>query len=161
MARKKKTEHNYAPRIANRRANHDYHIGDKLECGIVLRGSEVKSVRLGKVSLGEGYAAVDEKTMQLELHNVDIARYPHAGEHQHAPKRPRVLLAHKREVAKLIGQSSAKGTTLVPLAMYFVRGRVKVEIGVGTGKKQFDKRQDLKKQQSDRDIRRAMTRKVL
>lgn len=161
MARKKQTQHSFAPRIVNRKAHHDYHIGDTLECGVSLLGSEVKSVRLGRVSLAEGYVSVDERAGRLTLHNVDIALYPHAGEHQHAPKRPRTLLAHKREIAKLAGQVSTKGATLVPMAMYFVRGRIKLEVGVGTGKKQFDKRQDLKKKQSDRDIQRAMTRKIL
>ncbi len=164
MARNKRKAdaHNYEPRIVNRRARHDYHIGETLECGIQLMGSEVKSVRMGRVSLAEGYAAIDGDPPQLTLLNVDIAAYPHASDsHQHAPKRPRKLLAHRRQIAKFAGLSSTKGVTIVPMAMYFVRGRVKLEIGLGTGKKQYDKRQDLKKQQSDRDIRRAMTRKVL
>ena len=162
MARKKTNPHNFEPRIVNRKARHDYHIGETLECGIQLTGSEVKSVRLGHVSLAEGYGRIDGHPPQLELVNVDIAHYPQASdEHQHAPKRPRRLLAHRRQIDKFAGLSSTKGVTIVPLAMYFVHGRVKVEIGLGTGKKQFDKRQDLKKQQSDRDIRRAMTRKVI
>ena len=168
MARKKPQTHNFEPRIANRRAHHDYLITETLECGIQLVGSEVKSVRLGRVQLAEGYAVIEEdrsdptRRPELLLLNVDIGLYPHAaGEQQHAPRRSRRLLAHRRQIDKFAGLAASKGTTLVPLAMYFVRGRIKLEIGVGTGKKQFDKRQDLKKKQSDRDIQRAMTRKVI
>ena len=161
MAKNKKQKHNYAPRIFNRRATFDYHISDKLECGIKLLGTEVKAVRLGLVSLAEGYVAIDPKTEQLQLLNVDIAHYPQAGPIQHEPKRIRPLLAHKREIRSLFGKTTAKGVTLVPMAMYFVRGMAKLEVGVGTGKKQQDKRQDIRKAEADREIRRAMTRKIL
>ena len=157
----KKSAHNYAPRIVNRRATHDYLISDKLEVGVKLLGSEVKSVRLGHVSLAEGYVAIDPKRLTLQLFNVDIAHYPQAGPLQHDPKRIRTLLAHKREINSLLGKSSAKGVTLVPMAMYFVDGRIKLEIGVGVGKKHYDKRQDLKKAEADREMRRAMARQVL
>lgn len=156
-----KKNDNLSPRIVNRRALHDYHITEKLETGIVLTGSEVKSIRNAQVSLAEGYARVDPATMELYLHNVDIALYPHAGVNQHAPKAPRKLLAHRREIEKLLGATTAKGTTLVPLAMYFKNGRVKVEIGVGVGKRAYDKRQDIRKKTADREIRRGMTRKVI
>ncbi len=157
----KKKPHNLSPRIANRRAHHDYHISEKLECGIQLRGTEVKSVRNGQVSLAEGYASVDPQTEELFLVNVEIAHYPHAGPLQHETKRKRRLLAHKRQIRSLIGTTSAKGVTLVPLAMYFSKGMIKVEIGVGVGKKTHDKRQDIRKKETDRDLRRAMTRKTL
>lgn len=160
MAKKTKPA-NLSPRIDNRRARHDYHISDKLEVGVALLGSEVKSIRNGQVSLAEGYVAVNPKTEELELLNVDIALYPQAGVNQHEPRRTRKLLAHKREIRSLLGKTTAKGVTIVPLAMYFVRGRVKLEIGVGTGKKQHDKRQDLKKAAADREIRKAMSRKVI
>ena len=160
MARKKPA-HNYAPRIVNRRATHDYLISDKLEVGVKLLGSEVKSVRLGHVSLAEGYVAIDPKKLTLQLFNVDIAHYPQAGPLQHDPKRIRTLLAHKREINSLLGKTSAKGVTLVPMAMYFVDGRIKLEIGVGVGKKHYDKRQDLKKAEADREMRRAMARQIL
>ncbi len=160
MARKK-TAHNFAPRIVNRRATHDYAISDKLEVGVKLLGSEVKSVRLGHVSLAEGYVAIDPKRLTLQLFNVDIAHYPQAGPLQHDPKRVRTLLAHKREINSLLGKTTAKGVTLVPMAMYFVDGRIKLEVGLGVGKKHYDKRQDLKKAEADRDIRRAMARQVL
>ena len=157
----KKTAHNYTPRIVNRRATHDYLVSDKLEVGVKLQGSEVKSVRLGHVSLAEGYVAIDPKKLTLQLFNVDIAHYPQAGPLQHDPKRVRTLLAHKREINSLLGKTSAKGVTLVPMAMYFVDGRIKLEIGVGVGKKHYDKRQDLKKAEADREMRRAMARQVL
>ncbi|MEM9294592.1 MAG: SsrA-binding protein SmpB [Planctomycetota bacterium] len=160
--RKNQSPKDLSPRIVNRRARHDYHISDTLECGVVLVGTEVKSVRHSRVSLGEGWAEVHAKTGQLLLRGVEISPYPHAGPaHQHVPKRDRLLLAHRREIRKLLGQASQSGVTLVPLAMYFVRGRVKVEIGVGTGKKSHDKRQDIKKRDAERDMRRAMTRRVL
>lgn len=155
---KSKTD-NMSPRIVNRRASHDYHITEKIEVGIVLRGSEVKSIRQGQVSLAEGFAQVLPKTMELVLVNVDIATYPQAGDNQHEPKRTRKLLAHKRQIAQLLGKTASKGTTLIPLAMYFVRGMVKLDIGIAEGKRQSDKRQDMKKRDAEKQIRQAMTRK--
>jgi SsrA-binding protein len=159
---KTKDKSSHSPRIANRKARHDYHIDDSLECGVVLQGSEVKSVRQGQVSLAEGFARVEPRTMELWLYGVHIAPYSHAtGKFGHDPDRPRKLLAHRREIAKLLGETTSKGTTLVPLAMYFVRGRVKVEVGVARGKKTHDKRQDLKKQEADREMRKAMARRTI
>ena len=158
MAKKRQTK-NLSPRISNRRAHHDYHISEKLEVGIALRGSEVKSVRNGQVSLAEGFAYVDPKTEQLVLANVEISRYAHAGESQHEPKRARQLLAHKRQIRHLKGVTTAKGTTIIPLAMYFKNGLIKVEIGVGVGKRQYDKRQDMKKREARHEIERGMTRR--
>ncbi len=162
MAKNKPTKpKNLSPRIANRRAFHDYHISDKYEVGIVLLGSEVKSIRNGQVSLAEGFAMVEPATMEIWLHNVEISPYTHAGpENQHAPKRQRKLLAKKREIRHILDKTTAKGATLVPLAMFFVRGKVKLEIGVGTGKKSYDKRQDMKKRDADREIQRGMSRRV-
>jgi SsrA-binding protein len=151
-----------APRIENRKARHDYHIVDRLEVGIILQGSEVKSIRHGEVSLGEGFARIEPKTMELFLYNVNIAPYRQAmGNNGHEPTRPRKLLAHRREIDKLFASVSTKGTTLVPLAMYFVRGKVKIEIGVGEGKQGHDKRQDIKTRDADREMKRAMSRKVM
>ena len=162
MAKKrKKDSQNLSPRIANRRALRDYHITEKLEVGIKLSGSEVKSIRNSQVSLGEGFARVEPNRMELMLYNVDIALYPHAGIGQHSPKDPRKLLARKQQIRQLYEATLSKGTTLIPLAMYFKDGRVKLEIGVGVGKKSHDKRQDLKKKAADREIQRGMTRKVL
>jgi SsrA-binding protein len=154
-----KKQKDHSPRIVNRRAHHDYEILEKIETGISLLGSEVKSVRNGQVSLAEGFARVDPATMGLYLHDVDIARYDHAGPRQHEPKRVRTLLAHKRQIEKLLGATSTKGTTIVPLAMYFSRGWIKVELGLGRGKRQFDKRQDLKTREAKQQIQRAMSRK--
>jgi len=158
--RKDKSPESFSPRIVNRRAFHDYHISEKIECGMVLRGSEVKSIRNGLVSLAEGYARV-EPGGELKLWNVDIAHYPQAGENQHEPKRPRRLLAHRRQIAQLEGKTSGKGVTLVPLALYFVRGKAKIELGLAEGKRAADKRQDLKKREADREMRRGMTRRVI
>ena len=158
---KKNKKANMEPRIENRRAKRDYNLSGHLECGIVLRGTEVKSVRHSRVSIAEGYAAVDPNTMELWLHNVDIALYPQAGPLQHAPKNARKLLCHKQQIKKLFGATTAKGVTLVPTAMYFKDGRVKVEIAIAEGKRSYDKRDDIKKKEMDREAKRGMTRKVL
>ncbi len=162
MSKKNDTNKILAPRIENRKARHEYHIVDRIEVGIVLQGSEVKSIRHAEVSLGEGFARIEPNTMEMWLYNVNIAPYRQAmGNNGHEPTRPRKLLAHRREIDKLFAQITTKGTTLVPLAMYFVRGKVKLEIGVGQGKQAHDKRQDIKARTADRDMRRAMTRKFL
>ena len=160
---KRASKDNLSPRILNRRATHDYHIHEKLEVGILLRGSEVKSIRNGQVSLAEGFCIVDPKTRQLYLMNVHIKEYVNAhGPNSHEPVARRKLLAHKREIASLIGTASDGGRTIVPLSMYFNdRGICKVEIAVVSGKKQHDKRQDIARRDADRDMRRAMTRKRL
>jgi SsrA-binding protein len=155
----KRTPANPAPRIVNRRARHEYEILEKLEVGLVLQGSEVKSVRQGQVSLGEGYARVDPVTLELYLHDVDIGAYTHAGGGGHEPKRRRKLLAHKRQIHQLLGHSSARGTTLVPLALYFVRGRAKLELGVGRGRRSADKRQAIRQREHAQEMRRAMSRR--
>lgn len=163
MAKGKKQSKNLEPRIENRRAFRDYHISEKLECGIQLQGTEVKSIRLGQASIAEGYASVETrglKAPELFLYNIEVAVYPHSGSNIHAAKRPRKLLAHRRQIKSLQIKTLAKGTTLVPLAMYFVDGRIKVEIGLATGKQDFDKRQDIKKRDVERDIRRAMSKRV-
>ncbi len=157
MARTKPTDN--SPRIVNRRARHEYHVVETLETGIVLVGSEVKSVRQGQVSLAEGYARVDPADMGLYLFDVDIAAYSHAGPAQHETKRRRRLLARRREVAKLQAEIGVSGTTLIPLAMYFRRGWIKVEIAIARGKRQHDKRQDIRDRDAKARIRQAMTRK--
>lgn len=156
MARNAKPD----PEIVNRRARHDYHIDDTLEVGVILQGSEVKSLRDGKVSLNEGYVRVEETRPGLFLHNVQIEEYPPAaGSGQHAPRRVRTLLAHKREALKLARATSQKGFTIVPLKLYFKNGRAKILIGVARGKASYDKREDAKKREARRDIDRAMSRK--
>jgi len=162
MSKKNKDKTTYAPRIVNRKARHDYHVLDSLEVGVVLTGSEVKSIRHGQVSLGEGYARIEPRSLEMNLLGVNIAPYTHAGPATgHEPTAIRKLLAHKRQIRQLLDQISSKGVTLVPLTMYFVRGKVKVELGVCRGKQSADKRQDMKRRDADKEIRRAMTRKVI
>lgn len=150
---------NLEPRISNRRALHDYTISAKIECGIVLVGSEVKSLRAGKAQLQDAWAAVEGG--QLILHGAHIDPYEKAAiVYNHEPKRDRKLLAHRREIKRLENETSEKSTTLIPLAFYFKDGRVKVEIGVAKGKQQHDKRASIKKREMDRELRRTtMTHK--
>ena len=123
----------------NRKARHDYLIEDTLEAGIVLTGSEVKSLRLGRASITESYAG--ERDGEIFLFAAHIAEYPAAGRFGHEPRRPRKLLLHKRQIARLIGAATREGYTLVPLALYFnERGRAKVKLGLARGKKKRDKR---------------------
>ena len=148
------------PVIENRRARHDYIIDETLECGIRLTGTEVKSVRDGQVSLGEGYVRATEEPPALTLLGAHIAPYAPAGEHrQHDPVRPRALLAHRREIRKLAESTRSRGVTIVPLKMYFVNGRAKLLIGVARGRRKKDQREELARRQADRDIDRAMSRK--
>ena len=148
------------PEIHNRKARHDYEILDTLECGVVLLGSEVKSVRAGRVSLGEGYVRATEEPLALDLHSVRIDQYSNAGSLGHKPDSVRRLLAHKREIRKLARASDTKGVTIVPLKMYFKEGRIKVLIGLGKGKKSHDKRHAIKEREQKREIDRAMSKRV-
>lgn len=148
---------NVSPRIANRRALHDYFIESKLECGIALMGSEVKSLRDGKGQLQESYARIEKG--ELILHGCHIDPYAPATKFNHAPLRERKLLVHKREIRKLEQALKTKGVTLIPLALYFKGGRVKVEIGVARGKQQHDKRDAIRKKEQDREMHRLMSRR--
>jgi SsrA-binding protein len=139
----------------NRRAFHDYQIGDRLECGIVLTGTEVKSLREGNTSLEEAYAKLENG--EVWLIGSDIPEYSMGNQLNHKTKRPRKLLLHRQEIEKFAGKASQRGFTLVPLRMYFKQGRAKVEIGVARGKQSYDKRQDKKKADADREIRRAIS----
>lgn len=138
----------------NRRARHNYEILDTLECGLQLVGSEVKSLRNGKVSLDEGYGRVIRG--EVFLMGCDIAEYTEANRFNHDPRRPRKLLLHKREIQKFANLALEKGLTLVPLKMYFKNGRGKVLMGIGRGRKTYDKREALKKADSERQMRRAV-----
>ena len=156
VAKPKKETHE--PRITNKRATFDYHIDDRLECGIVLHGTEVKQLRKGEAQIADGFARVEGG--ELLVYGIHIEPYQHAGQFaNHVPKRPRKLLAHKREIARLDKASQERGVTLIPTVIYWKEGRAKVEVGVARGKKTFDKRQDLKAKAAERDIRRAMSPK--
>ncbi len=153
-----KGKDNAAPRIQNRRALHEYFIDAKLECGIALVGSEVKSLRAGKAQLQDAFGKIING--ELFLVGAHIDPYEKAAlTYNHEPRRDRKLLLHKRELKKLEGETGDRGTTLVPLSIYFVNGRAKVEIGVARGKQQHDKRASIKKKEMDREIRKAMTQR--
>lgn len=162
-AAKKKPGYDEAE-IENRKARFDYTILDTVEVGIALRGSEVKSVRAGHVSLQEGYVLARSSPMELTLHSVNIGEYGPAGpignKRQHMPTRVRNLLAHKKEIFKLAEQTEVKGMTIVPLKMYFKNGFAKVLIGLAKGKAKHDKRDTIKDREAKRDIDRAMSRKT-
>lgn len=138
----------------NRRALHEYDITDRVECGIVLVGTEVKSLRDGHANLEDAYGRIDEG--EVWLIGAEIPEYAFGNRLNHKPKRPRKLLLHKREIAKFAGKASEKGLTLVPLRMYFKEGKAKVELAVGKGKQAHDKRESLKSADAKRDIARAM-----
>jgi SsrA-binding protein len=138
----------------NRRALHEYEILERLECGIVLVGSEVKSLREGRASLDGAYARVDDE--EVWLIDCEIPEYPMANRQNHKPKRPRKLLLHRREIARFAGRSSQRGLTLVPLELYFKNGRAKVELAVARGKQLHDKREAAKQADAQREIRQVM-----
>ncbi len=140
----------------NRRASHEYHILDKIECGIVLTGTEVKSLRDGQASLEDAYARVEDG--EVWLVGSDIPEYRMGNRLNHKPKRPRKLLLHRREIGKFVGKAAQQGFTLVPLRLYFKRGLAKVELAVAKGKQLHDKRQAMKEADAKRDIKRAMSR---
>jgi len=138
----------------NRKARHKFQVLDSLECGIALVGSEVKSLRYGRMSLDESYGRVREG--EVWLVGADIPEYLEASHLNHQPKRPRKLLLHRREIQKFAMQAHEKGLTLVPLKMYFKKGRAKILLGLCRGRKLHDKREALKKADSQRQIQRAM-----
>jgi SsrA-binding protein len=138
----------------NKRALHEYNLFDSLECGIALTGTEVKSLRDGTASLEDAYAKIIAG--EIWLIGSDIPEYAMGNRLNHKPKRPRKLLLHRREIAKFAGKASERGYTLVPLKLYFKGGRAKVEVAVARGKQFHDKRQDQKKAEAQREIRRVM-----
>ena len=141
----------------NRKARHNYHVLDTLECGIVLVGSEVKSLRAGQLSLDEAYGRVEGDEVWLLGANITEYKYSHALNHE--PKRRRKLLMHRREMRKFANQAIEKGLTLVPLKMYFKEGRAKVLLGICKGKQKHDKRDAMKQREMRRDIDREMRRR--
>lgn len=142
---------------SNKTARRDYEITDTMEAGMVLTGTEVKALRAGKANLKDSYAVVkDNEVFLRELH---IGHYEHGNRYNHEPLRARKLLLHKREIRRLFGKSREKGLSLIPLRLYFKKSMVKVEIGVGRGKKLYDRRQDIKRREERRDVSRAFKSK--
>jgi len=142
----------------NKKARHDYTIVDTYECGVVLMGTEVKSLREGRASLADAFATIDDG--EVYLHNVHIPEYAFGSWTNHTPRRVRKLLLHKGEIQKLIGRTKESGLTLVPLSLYFTEGKVKVELALARGKKTWDKRQDLARRDADREVRRELGRRL-
>ena len=138
----------------NRKARHDYHIDDVVEAGLVLTGTEVKSLRLGRASLVDAFGSV--RGNELWLQNMHIPEYTHGTWTNHEPRRSRKLLLHRSEIDKLVKAVDQQGVSLIPLALYFKDGYAKVELATARGKKAYDKRQDLAKREADREARRAL-----
>src|SRR6186997_109871 len=138
----------------NRQASHRFELLDKLECGMVLAGTEVKALREGGAQIKDGYVAVSDH--ELWLHNVHIPPYAPAARENHEPERPRKLLAHRREIERMMGRVAERGLTIVPTRLYFRDGRAKVEIALGRGKDRFDKRQTIRAREEKRDVDRAL-----
>jgi SsrA-binding protein len=138
----------------NRKAFHDYHVLDTFEAGIVLLGTEIKAIREGRVNLRDSFARVEDG--EVFLYNVNISPYSHRGYADHEPLRRRKLLLHRDEIRKLIGKTVEKGMTLVPVRLYYKNGRVKVALGLAKGKKDYDKRETIKRREADRETRAAV-----
>lgn len=144
--------------LKNSKARRDYHILETFEAGIALRGTEVKSLRAGKGQISDAFARVENG--EVWLYNAHIDEYSHGNIRNHEPKAPRKLLLNKHEIRKLFGHASVKGQTLIPLSFYWKNGRVKVALGVGKGKQQFDKREDIKRREADREAKRASMHRI-
>jgi SsrA-binding protein len=142
---------------SNRKARHDYAIVDVFEAGVMLKGTEVKSLRLGRASLVDGFATIDDG--EVFLRNVHIPEYEQGSWTNHEPRRTRKLLLHRAEIERLIGKTKESGLTLVPLSLYFSAGKVKVELALARGKRSYDKRQDLARRDADREVQRALGRR--
>jgi SsrA-binding protein len=138
----------------NRRATHDYFIDDRMEAGLVLTGTEIKSIREGRVNLREGYARIVDG--EAWLVNVHIAPYEQGNRYNHEPLRDRKLLLHRDEIAQLIGRVRQRGYTLIPLSIYLKHGRAKVELGLARGKREYDKRESIARREAQREIERGL-----
>jgi SsrA-binding protein len=143
---------------SNRRARHDYTVLDTYEAGLVLTGTEVKSLRAGRASLADAFATVDDG--EVWLRNLHVPEYDQGSWTNHEPRRPRKLLLHREEIERLIGKTREGGLTLVPLQLYFRDGKVKVELALARGKRSYDKRADLAKRDADREMARAAGRRA-
>ena len=142
---------------SNRRARHDYHIEDVLEAGLVLTGTEVKSLRAGRATLTDGYGTITDS--EIWLHGVHIPEYTQGTWTNHEPRRVRKLLLHRKEIDKLASSTRERGLTLIPLSLYFKDGKVKIELGLARGKRTYDKRQDLAKRDAAREVDRELRRR--
>jgi SsrA-binding protein len=138
----------------NRRATHDYHIDDRVEAGLQLTGTEIKSIREGRINLREGYARIQNG--EAWLANVHIAPYEHGNRYNHEPLRERKLLLHRQEIAELVGKVRQRGYTLIPLQVYLKHGKAKVELGLARGKREYDKRESIAKRDAEREIARGL-----
>ena len=139
--------------LTNKKALRDYHILETFEAGIALHGTEVKALRAGNGQIADSFARVEND--EVWLHNAHIDEYTHGNINNHKPKAPRKLLLHKSEIRRLFGYAAVKGNALVPLRFYWKNGKVKVALGVGKGKAEYDKREDLKSREADRELKRA------
>jgi SsrA-binding protein len=157
VARKKVAHEGQNTVASNRRASHDYAIQETLEAGIQLTGDEVKSLRGGRASLGEAYARVRDGEAWLE--GMHIPPYEQGDKRRHLPMRPRKLLLHRREIDRLVAQQQEERLSLIPMRVYFAHGLAKVEIGVGRGKREFEKRQSIAKRESEREIQQQLGRR--
>ena len=144
--------------VTNSKARRDYHILETLEAGLVLRGTEVKAIRAGHVQISDAFARVDRE--EVWLHNAHIDEYSHGNRENHLPKAPRKLLLHQSEIRKLHEATAVKGCQLVPLSFYWKNSRVKVALAVGKSKAQFDKREDIKRRDADREMKRATMQRM-
>jgi SsrA-binding protein len=144
--------------LTNPKARRDYHILETFEAGIVLQGTEVKALRAGKGQISDAFARVEHN--EVFLYNAHIDEYAHGNLQNHQPKAVRKLLLHKSEIRKLFGLAAVKGNALLPLAFYWKNGNVKVALGVGKGKAEFDKREDLKRREADRELKRAQMKRL-
>src|SRR6476620_4063915 len=144
--------------VNNPKARRDYHILETYEAGIALKGTEVKALRAGKAQISDAFARIENN--QAWLYNTHIDEYAYGNLQNHQPKAPRRLLLHKTEIRKLFGLASVKGNALVPLSFYWKNGKVKVALAVGKGKVQFDKRQDLKTRDAERELKRATMQRL-
>jgi SsrA-binding protein len=143
--------------VTNHKGKRDYHILETFEAGIALRGTEVKALRAGKGQITDAFGRVEKG--EVWLYNAHIDEYSHGNLQNHEPKAPRKLLLHKSEIRKLFGLAAVKGNALIPLSFYWKNGKVKVALAVGKGKQQFDKREDLKTREADRELKRAAMRR--
>ena len=154
MAEKTEREKAQSSIAENRKAFHDFHLMETFEAGLVLLGTEVKAIREGRVNLRDSFARVEDG--EVFLYNVNISPYSHRGYADHEPLRRRKLLLHRDEIRKLIGKTVEKGMTLVPVRLYFKNGRVKIAVSLAKGKKDYDKRETIKRREADRETRAAI-----